>query len=143
MSFIAPTRQRSGPLLPMAAMVDILFLLLVFFMTISSMREQDRVIEVVLPGTQTDQPGAMVTPIIITVDAEGRTHIADQLYPLDVLGERLQQRAAEYPDEPVDIRGDANCTHGRIISVLDTVRAAGLRNVRIHTRPIERRGEEP
>ena len=143
MSFAASTRSRSSPVLPMAAMVDILFLLLVFFITASSLRDHDRVIEVTLPGTETDQPGPPTTPIIITIDAEGRTSIGGQTYPLAELREKLVRRAEQYPDEPVDLRGDARCDHGTIIAVLDTVRAAGLYNVRLHTRPIMRvMGEE-
>ncbi len=143
MSFAASARSRSGPVLPMAAMVDILFLLLVFFVTASSLRDHDRVIEVTLPGTETDLPGATSTPIIITVDAEGRTSIGGQVFALAELQQKLTRRAELYPDEPVDLRGDSRCDWGTIMSVFDTVRAAGMVNVRLHTRPVLRvMGEE-
>lgn len=136
MSFAASTRPRSGPVVPMAAMVDILFLLLVFFVTASSLRDHDRVIEVTLPGTETDQSGSGSTPIIITVDAEGRTSIGGQVFTLAELRKKLSQRAEKYPDDPVDLRGDTRCDFGTMISVFDAVRAAGMRHVNIHTRPV-------
>ncbi len=138
MSFTAPVNSRSGPVLPLAAMVDILFLLLIFFMTAAAFRDQDRVIEVTLPGTQTNDEGPATTPIVVTVDAEGRTYLGDRAYGLDELRARLARRAQDYPEEWVDIRGDTACEHGKIINVLDTVRAAGLYNVRMHTKPVRR-----
>lgn len=137
MSFTAPIRVRTAPTLPLAAMVDILFLLLVFFLTAAAFREQDRVIEVVLPGTETDLRVEPATPIVITVDAEGRTFIGDRSYTLDELTNKLAVRASQYPDEWIDIRGDAKATHGRIVRVLDMITATGLHNVRMHTRPID------
>ena len=99
MSFTAPVNSRSGPVLPLAAMVDILFLLLIFFMTAAAFRDQDRVIEVVLPGTLTDDEGPGTTPIVVTVDAEGRTFLGDRAYGLEELRARLAQRAETYPDD--------------------------------------------
>ena len=142
MSFTAPTRLRSAPILPLAAMVDILFLLLVFFMTAAAFRDQDRIIEVSLPGTASTLAPETVAPLIISVDAEGRTYIGDQAYDLEELEARLRKLASRHPDLPVGIRGDQQCPHGRIVRVLDAVRVAGLPNASIHTRVV-RRGQEP
>ena len=138
MSFTAPSRSRSSPILPLAAMVDIMFLLLVFFMTAAAFRDQDRIIEVSLPGTETDLAGAVAPPIIVTVDADGRTYIADIALELQELHKKLTELAKDYPDQWIDVRGDTKCEHGKIISVLDTIRGAGLQHVRMHTQPIRR-----
>lgn len=135
MSFTTPTHVRTGPTLPLAAMVDILFLLLVFFMTVASMHEQDRLIEVTLPGPAGEGTSTSHTPIIVTVSAEGRTYLGDQEYSLGELKQRLAAHAANFPDERVDLRGDLACTHGNIMAVLSAVRSAGLANVGLHMHP--------
>ena len=52
MSFATQTRERSAPVLPLAGMVDVLFLLLIFFMTASVFRDAELAVEVALPDSQ-------------------------------------------------------------------------------------------
>ena len=132
MSFTTPMHVRSGPTLPLAAMVDILFLLLVFFLTIASLHEQDRLIEVSLPGPAGADSSTSRTPIIVTISADGGTYLGDEEYALQELQQRLATHAAQFPDERVDLRGDRACSHGDVMAVLRAVRSAGLRNVGIH-----------
>lgn len=129
MSFAAPTRERSQPALPLAAMVDILFLLLIFFMTVSVFREQDVFIEVAPPAVESGRPGTAGSAIVITVTGEGAIYIGDRAFDLAGLTAALGQLSEQFAAEPVYIRGDQEATHGRVMQVKDAAFEAGFLNV--------------
>ena len=73
MGFASETRERVRPVLPLAGMVDILFLLLIFFMSTYSMREQELSVDVGLPASESAEPGTNeALKVVITYDQEGR-----------------------------------------------------------------------
>jgi len=133
MSFTAETRERTRPALPLAAMVDMMFLLLIFFMTASLYREQERQIEVALPGAETAESGQHKAPIIITINAEGVIFMGEQAYDLVKLRAALSQLAGQVPNEAVLIRGDRQSQFGLVIQVLDMARAVGIQDVAVAT----------
>lgn len=129
MSFAAPMRERSRPVLPLAAMVDILFLLLIFFMTVSVFREQDVYVEVAPPAIESGQPGTGGSAIIITVTGDGDIYIGDRRFTLPELRAALNDLSQQFANEPVYIRGDESATHGRVMQVKDTIFESGFTNV--------------
>ncbi|MBI1336615.1 MAG: hypothetical protein GC164_06605 [Phycisphaera sp.] len=133
MSFSSPTRSRVGPVLPLASMVDILFITLVFFLAISQFRQQDRQIDVNLPGQQTSSKPASPTQIVITITPDSVIHMGTRSYTLNDLRQTLGELARRFPDESVLIRGDRESPLGLTVQVLDAARAAGLRNAYIAT----------
>ena len=134
MSYATPTRARGGPVLPLAGMVDVLFLLLIFFMTTSVFREQDQQIAVSLPATDagTDAPAA--TQIVITISKDDRIYIGEKYYSPEQLRRTLKQLAIQFPNESVVIRGDRGSRLGTAVAVMDIAHAANLTNVSIGTR---------
>ena len=133
MSFSAPTRERSTPVLPLSAMVDVMFLLLIFFMTASVFREEERQIDVALPSAETGQAPASRTQIFITITADGGIFLGDQLMTFETLPAKLKRLVELYPNESVVVRGDMDAKLGLAVRVIDTVKASGLRNVLIAT----------
>ncbi len=136
MSFTAPTRERSAPVLPLAGMVDVLFLLLVFFMTASAFRDSEQAIVVALPAAESSdstEHRALATPITITLDADGQIFLADQPHDIDSLRSALQTLVENYPDQTVIVRADRVGQVGRFIEIIDTAYAVGLRNVQAAT----------
>lgn len=134
MSFTAPTRQHARPALPLAGMVDVLFLLIIFFMTTSVFREQERMIEVVLPQTASEgENEPRRAPVIITVSESGGIYLGQKEHTLDSLRATLAALAESYPDEAVIVRGDRASALGLAVEVMDVAYAAGLQRVMIAT----------
>jgi biopolymer transport protein ExbD len=122
-----------GAVLPLAGMIDIIFLLLVFFMTVSAFRDEERQIDVSLPATQTSQPARAGSQIIITIKDSGALFIGDREYTFETLRQTLSRLAQQFPNEPVVIRGDKDSSLGLAVRVMDAVYASGLKNVYIAT----------
>lgn len=133
MSFVAAKRERSGPVVPLASMVDILFLLLLFFLTTSIYREQEAAIDVSLPGAQQGQAQRSPNQIVISIQSDGTVFLGQREHSLDSLRSTLIDLARISPDESVVIRGDQNSRLGLIVKIMDIANAAKLRNVFIAT----------
>ena len=134
MSFTTSTRARGGPALPLAGMVDVLFLLLIFFMTTSVFREQDQQIAVTLPATDAGAAATVATQIVITITADDRMYIGEKHYPPRQLRRTLKQLAVQFPNESVVIRGDRGSRLDTAVGVMDIAHAANLTDVSIGTR---------
>jgi len=114
----------------MAPMVDVMFLLLTFFMVASMYAQWETKLDVKVPtassGQRADrQPGE----IIINIDKDGRVFISETEMTLERLASLLADVAREYKDQPVIIRADAKTTHDHVIAVLDLCRQVDIWNI--------------
>ncbi|MFW6058807.1 MAG: ExbD/TolR family protein [Phycisphaeraceae bacterium] len=127
MSFTTETRERTRPALPLAAMVDVLFLLLIFFMTASVFRQQELQIEVQLPTAETAEAGGPIADrLVITVDDDDAIYLGPRELTVPELREKLRELAESNPNQTIVIRGDQRSRHGRTMQVLDLAREAGF-----------------
>jgi biopolymer transport protein ExbD len=137
MSFTSETRERSRPVLPLAGMVDILFLLLVFFITASTLREQEAAIPLQLTPAETAQADAAAgTHTMISIKPEaaanGKVHWGQgPPITLQALKTKLQQLVEISPNETIIIRGDQASNYGMFIRVLDLAKQTGVKDVRV------------
>lgn len=124
-------RRARIELLPM---IDVVFLLLVFFIYAMLSMVVHRGLPVDLPtagaATTSDQHH-----LAITLDAEGRIYLDRDPTPLADLADRIHHRRATEPDLPVSIGGDQRADLGTALSILDHLRRAGIHEVTFRTRP--------
>jgi biopolymer transport protein ExbD len=132
-SFSSPTRDRTGTAFPLASMVDMMFLLLIFFLTTSAFREQERRMDVSLPQTDNATGQSARTQLVITIMEDGSIFLGDKGYNIQTLKQTLAKLAQQFPGEEVIIRGDSGGTFGRCMEVADAAYSAGLRNVSFAT----------
>ena len=134
MSFATQTRERSAPVLPLAGMVDVLFLLLIFFMTASVFRDAELAVEVALPDSRSAVaevgPG---TQVVITVDAQDQVFLGERAVSLEQLPGLLAELATVVEKDSVVVRGDQGASYGVPFAVLDMVKLAGLGDVSLAT----------
>src|SRR5262245_24590110 len=136
MSFAAPPQQGSTDYgwRPPTTFVDVLFLILAFFITIAAFKEDDRQVNVALPTQESATAGAQAqTQIVVTVTADEKVYMGDRQYTLPELRRVLGELAKQYPNESVIVRADRSSTVGMLTKVIDTAQAAGLHNLRYAT----------
>ena len=135
MSFASPPERGTDyGWRPPTTMLDVLFLVLAFFITIAAFREDDRQVNVALPTQESTRPGgAARTQIVVTVTADEKIFMGDRLYTLEALHYTLDKLAKQYPDESVIIRADRSSTVGMFAKVMDVANAVGLHNVAFAT----------
>jgi biopolymer transport protein ExbD len=113
-------------------MLDILFVLLLFFMVNAGVQKHETSLITQLPGN--GAPGALV-PVQIGIDADGQVNISG--VPLDspvdhdmpTVLERLRGAIALDPAQPVVVTPSRTTKHQRVIDVLNTCSLAGVKNL--------------
>jgi len=108
-------------------MVDVMLVLLVIFMVAAPLMTVG--VPVQLPKTAAQKVAQPKTPLVVSIDREGRVFVGqDELTP-ETIGSRLAALAKESPDQVVLVRGDKAIDYGRVMTVMGQVGQAGFAKV--------------
>jgi len=128
MSFIR-NRERKASLIDISPMMDMVFILLIFFIVTSTFTRETG-IDVSKPKASSAKELARES-ILIGITREGTVHINETQVNLSSLQTILRQMLVEAPDRPVVIVSDRDAPSGRIVDVLDECNLAHVRKVSI------------
>lgn len=124
------------PGFPLAPMIDIMFLLLIFFMATAIFSQWETKIGITVPTADSSVQGARQPgEIIINMDAEGNIVVNGVQISANRLKNLLSQVAERFREQPVIIRADADTRHKRVVEVLDICRQVDIWNVAFATVP--------
>lgn len=127
---IKRTEEENGDLINTSPLVDILFILIIFFLVTASFHQEERDIRVNLPETDTTLSSA-VKVMVINVRSDGSYFLGDRRVNLDSLQGELIQAVELNPAQKVLIRGDRNALHGQVAAALAACRRVGVREANI------------
>ena len=128
------TRRGVLPAIQLTTMMDVIFLLLFFFITTSVFSQWEYQIDISLPTAQTGKvPERLPGEIIINITKDGRVSVNQQDLTLDVLKARLDRLAKYFPGQPVVLRADKETRYDDLIKVVDTCRKADIWNFSMAT----------
>ncbi|MEE9139592.1 MAG: protein TolR [Alphaproteobacteria bacterium] len=111
--------------------VDVMLVLLVIFMITAPLLTVG--VPVDLPKTESSPLNEPDEPLVVTVDAEGKIYLQDTETSLESLVPKLVAITEAKPDTRIFLRGDKTIAYGKIMEVMGTVNAAGLRRVALIT----------
>ena len=129
-------KNRRGvlPSFQMTSMMDIIFLLLFFFITTSVFSQWEYEINISLPSAQSGKvPDRLPGEIIINITQDGRVSVNQQDLTMDALKTRLDRLARYFPGQPVVLRADKATRYEDLIKVVDTCRKADIWNFSMAT----------
>ena len=133
MKFKTDNRSKA-PTLAMTSMLDVIFLLLCFFVTVSVFSQWESEISIKLPNAKTAQePERLPGEIIVNLTREGKVRVNGGDMPLGELKMRLAKISKFYPGQPVIIRADREVKYERLVEVIDTCREADVWNFSLAT----------
>lgn len=115
--------KQQRQLISVTPLVDLVFILLVFFMLASTFL-QWRAIDLNSPPVTTAQEA--VDDVLLVEIGAGNLRVADKPVPLEVIGGHVAARLAVAPDLRVLIKPLEGVPLQRTIRVLDRLRAAGV-----------------
>lgn len=124
-------RQIQGEVaFQLAPMIDVTFLLIVFFMITSKASSDQKQRTISLPTvTIADAPGEKSEREIINIDAEGRYWVGQSVYSPGELKALLKERFAARPPLKVYVRADRQTPAKKIKEVIGVVGEAGGINI--------------
>jgi len=131
-------RKRRSPELNLTPLIDVVFLLLIFFM-VSTTFQRESEIRVELPQADAQENREESPPrfLDITVDREGRFYVNQQEVvntEVATLKQAIRKAAMQESDLPVIINADAQTPHQAVIKVMDAASQLGYVRMTFATR---------
>lgn len=126
--------KKGTPVFPVAPLIDIVFITLIFFMTLSVFYQLETEISISVPKAE-ESTEAMRSPgeIIINIDAAGDIIVNQKALEITALEGMLKRISGLYPNQPVIIRADRKTQHEHVIKVLNACAASQIWNIAFAT----------
>lgn len=128
------TEQLEEPVLNLTPMIDMVFLLIIFFMVGSHFSEEERQFDVKLPTVSVAQP--LTSPpdeLVVNVYEDGRLLLGDKPRSREQLQTDLTEAVRRYEDQAVVIRGAGEGKYQAVVDVMATCHMAGVKHISVAT----------
>ncbi|MFQ5751390.1 MAG: ExbD/TolR family protein [bacterium] len=125
-------KQKKKVLINITSLIDVLFLLLIFFMVSSTFLEQ--------PGIKLELPHAKSAVVVeqkdytLFVDKNGKMFLNDDEVFTENLGEQLKKSLPNMIDGALILKADQNVTHGIVVRIMDIAKQSGVKKLIIGTK---------
>jgi biopolymer transport protein ExbD len=129
------SRRNKGVDLNVTSLVDVLFLLLIFFMLASTFKRAGE-LELNLPESSTSGPvgvGAAAESVDLVLTEKGTLMLDGGAVTFETLPARLSSLRERRPRAQIMIQAETSVAHGQVVRLLDAVRTAGFKGVGIGT----------
>lgn len=114
--------------------IDMVFLLLIFFLVATTFQQEEREMQIALPFAGSAAPiSTILQDIIINVDADGKIILGGRFIEIQELRSIITASMKNNPDQKVTIRGDRGTPYANIVSVLDICKQAGIQEPYLDT----------
>jgi biopolymer transport protein ExbD len=133
------SKLRTDPLgFQLAPMIDVVFLLLCFFVTTQIFAQWETEIDITLPTADSGEtPRRLPGEVILNVDSQGAVIVNNRRLTPEDLNALLARLVSLFPGQPVVLRADRTTDYEHVIRVLDACRKADIWNISFATAPPE------
>ena len=121
------TKRFIKPVINIAPVVDVLFLLLIFFMVTSTFVEQPN-IKLELPSTRHSE-ATKIERMVLTISRDGQLFLQDKPVEKKDLGKELRRVILDTGDEVLVLKADKFVPYGVVIGIMDDAKGAGFKKI--------------
>jgi len=131
MQFMTKTRKRIA--INITSLVDVLFLLLIFFIVSSTFLEQ--------PGMKLDLPKTTEKKVIqmegytLFITSDGSLYLNEEQVNSDNLMDKLKAIAPEVEEKGLILKADEKIRYGLVVEVMDIIKQSGIIKLIVATQP--------
>lgn len=128
-------RKDEGVEVNLTPLIDVVFLLLIFFM-VSSTFDRHAKLKVQLPQAEAQMQQTQDNPVVLSIDAGGKYYIDDRQVineQLETLKNALRQTVGERTDVTLLLRADGRTPHQSVVRAMDAASQLGLTKLSIAT----------
>jgi len=129
--------HREEPEINLTSLIDVVFLLLIFFMVTTTFERQAR-LRIELPEASEAASAVPGDQLEIVISEDGRFYVnANEVVNtrLATLKEAIARAAGDSREQPITIRADARTPHQSVVTAMDAVGQLGFVNLSIATTP--------
>jgi biopolymer transport protein ExbD len=121
--------------LELTPMIDVVFLLMIFFLVASKLDEADRFIDVVLPKASAAKPlTSRPREFLVNIDREGNYFVGARPVAIGDLQTLLKQAAVDNPKrQTVIVRADENVAHKFVVAAMNACVEAGIEDYQVQS----------
>ena len=117
--------------LSLTPLIDVVFLLLIFFLVATRFAEEERELEVALPdASEAKALSERPSQLFINIDRQGHYYVTGKLLNVEQLSKVLKRAYNNNPHVPVLVRADKSCRWEPVVGAMNLCLKAGIRNVR-------------
>ena len=124
MQFVRKPRQQ--PVINIISLIDILVVLLIFYIATTVFKRSQPKINIVVPASSRAAATKTTEPSIIYVTSDSKLFLDDQPVEPDQLGDLLKSKIAANPTFKVAMKADTKAPFGVITKVMDAAHTAGI-----------------
>lgn len=128
-------RSTVAGTLSLTPLIDVVFLLLIFFLVTSEFEDEERRLDIILPTATSAVPmTSQPREVVIDIDAEGQIYLRGEPTSLDELQRWLTAAVQKNPtNQSVVIRADRGTSFQPVVSVMDLCNRTGIRDYSVTT----------
>lgn len=128
-------KSQAASTLSLTPLIDVVFLLLIFFLVTSEFEEQERKLDIVLPNATSASPMTVqAREFVIDITSDGQTFVGGKPMSMDKLASLLQRAVADNPtNQSVVIRADKEVSFQPVVNVMDLCNRTGVSDYSVTT----------
>lgn len=131
---IKTQEEKTVASIELTPIIDMVFLLLIFFLVATTFQQEERELQIALPFAGSAAPiSTILQDLIINVDADGKIILGGRIINTEELRSIVTAAMKNNPDQKVTIRGDRGTPYANIVSVLDICKQAGIQEPYLDT----------
>ncbi|HLB32994.1 MAG: hypothetical protein A3F67_06915 [Verrucomicrobia bacterium RIFCSPHIGHO2_12_FULL_41_10] len=130
------TKKRRIPSITIVSLIDILAILLIFFIVTTTFRQKLSQLQINLPESKTTSQAIPSTKqkIILQIKSAESITLDNQAVTTANLAEAIQELQKKNPGCTITMQADKEAPFGTVVTVLDALQAAGIKNIPTMTR---------
>lgn len=131
------TRKRRNLFVNVVSLIDILAILLIFFIVTTTFRKKQPQLQINLPESKAAEtaPAATTEPVVLRVKNGEEISLDDKPIALDKLTAAIQSAREANPKRGIAMQADREAPFGVVVKVLDALKQAGIQDVPAFTQP--------
>ena len=138
------TKRRVAPVVTVISLIDILTILLIFFIVTMKFPEKQSALSINLPKSTGGEGSAVVeTRLTIAVGDDERIFVGDREVPLKDLGATLKRIREENPTAKFELKADEKLPLGVLVGLWDSFKEAGVAIKDVPARILLQKGAAP
>ncbi len=131
MQFLKESDEEVG--ISLTSLIDVIFLLLIFFMVATTLIDPSRRLDIQLPEAKAASADTKSIPVTIEMGERGEVTLNGEKVDLPTLESRLKAMGQENRKTAI-VRADRRIDYGRVVAVLGICRASGFHDIGIAVR---------
>jgi biopolymer transport protein ExbD len=123
-----------GAKIELTPLIDMVFLLLIFFLVATTFHQTEREMQIALPIASSAGPiSTALRELIVNVDEEGQIIVSGTVMEVEDFKALVEGAVAANPDQKVTVRGDRTTAYSNVVRVLDVCKLAGIQEPYLDT----------